>query len=102
VAPDRAEAFDDWLSGQMLKRRGSINQASVEKDPARGGVNDRQVCERHLYRTPGKSGRIHPRQSSAAVLQFLSNDPPPRFVDRGKAALPKLCQPRRLPPAGTA
>jgi hypothetical protein len=39
VAIDPAEALDNWLSRKMLKRGSSIDQASVEKDPARGRVS---------------------------------------------------------------
>src|SRR5215469_12000675 len=90
VAVGRAEALYDWLSGQMLKRDGSINEASIEKDPARGGVSDSPVSERHLYRAPGKSDRIRPWQRSAAAFHFLGNDPPTWFIDGDKSALSKL------------
>src|SRR5262249_8172724 len=39
VAIDPAEALDNRLSRQLLKPGGSINQASVEKDPARERVS---------------------------------------------------------------
>jgi hypothetical protein len=91
VAVGRAEVLYDWLSGQMLKRGGSLNEASIEKDPGRGGVGDSPVVDRHLYRTPGKSDSIHPGQRCAAAPQFLVNDSPTWFLDRDKAALPKLC-----------
>jgi hypothetical protein len=85
----------------MLKRGGSIDQASVEKDPARGGVSGGTVGERYLYGTPEKSDRIRPGQRSAAALQFFVNDPPTWFIDRGKTASSKLYQQRRFAAAGT-
>jgi len=96
AAIDQAEASDDRLSRQMLQRGSGINQTSVEKDPARGGLSGRPVRERHLDGTPDKCDRIHPGQRSAAVLEFLGNNPPSWFLDRGKTALSELCQQRRF------
>jgi len=45
VAIGPAEALDNWLSRKMLKRGDSIDQASVEKDPARGRVSVGPVGE---------------------------------------------------------
>jgi hypothetical protein len=55
-----------------------------------------------LYRTPGKSDWIYPGQCSAIALDFFGDNPPTWFLDRGKAALLKLCQHGRLTAAGTA
>jgi len=76
----------------MLKSGGSIDQASVEKDPTRGGLSEGAVGERHLYRTPRKGDPIHPGQRPATALQFLGDDPPAWFVNGRKTASSKLCQ----------
>jgi hypothetical protein len=98
---NQAEALDEPLSGQALKRGSSIDQAAVEKDPVRGGVNSGPVGEGYLNETPEKSDRILPGQRIAAALQFFSNDPPTWFFDGGKTASSKLYQQRRFAAAGT-
>jgi hypothetical protein len=84
----------------MLERRGRIDQASVEKDAARAGIGSVSVGERQRDRTPRKSDRIRPGQRAPAALELLGDDPPPRLVDRGKPAAPKLRQQRRLAAPG--
>jgi hypothetical protein len=86
----------------MLQRRSSIDQTSIEEDPARACISGFPVRERNLNRTPGKCDGIHPRQRSAVSNQFLGNDPSPWFVDGGKTASPKLAQQRRFTATGTA
>jgi hypothetical protein len=98
---DQAEALDEPLSGQALKRGRSIDQASVEKDPVRGGISSGPVGEGYLYDTPEKTDRILPGQRVAAALQFFGIDPPTWFFDGGKTASSKLCQQGRFATAGT-
>jgi len=86
----------------MFKCGGSIDQASVEKDPTRGGLSDGPVGEGHLHRTPGKGDAIHPGQRPATALQFLGNNSSTWLADRGKTSSSKLCHQRRFTAAGTA
>ena len=53
---DQAEALDKPLSGQALKWGSSIDQASVEKNPVRGGVNALSRCATARC-VGGKAGR---------------------------------------------
>src|SRR5262245_31421843 len=99
---DEAEALDDGLSRQMLKRGGSIDQASVKKNPSLASLGDDPICERDLYRASGEGGCIRPGQGIAPAFQFLGHDPPAWFVDGGKSASSKLCQEGRFTSTGAA
>jgi len=77
VAIGPAEALDNWLSRKMLKRGDSIDQASVEKDPARGRVSVGPVgrVTRLLH---AEEKRLHPPR---AALCRRASVPRQRFAD---------------------
>jgi hypothetical protein len=90
----------------VLERSASIDQTSIEEDPASIDFSPRcsrrAIGERYLDRTPGKSNRIDPRQRSPTAIEFLGYDTPPGLVDRNETSQSKFCQQSRLAAAGAA
>jgi hypothetical protein len=64
VPINHVEVLDDWLSSQMLKRRGSINEASVEKTkPAATTARSASDTSIACRATVSPRATLHPRVS---------------------------------------
>ena len=84
------------LPGQMLKRRGSVDQAPIEEYPATLCGDCRPIGQGHRYGTPRKGSRIDPRESRASRFQLFADDAAARLFDDRVAASTEFGKQSRL------
>jgi hypothetical protein len=102
IAVRSANRQESRLPGQMLKRRGGVDQAAVKEYPATSSGDCRSIGQGHRDGAPRKGSRIDPRKSRSFCLQLAADNAPARLLDDGVAASTELGKQSGLPTTGTS
>jgi hypothetical protein len=97
-----ADSRSRRLAAETFERERGVDQAPIEENPSRMAHGGRVVVARDGDGSARERNRVHPGQRRTVAVQFLSDDPPPRLFDRGKAAPRELHEKRGLAAARAA
>jgi hypothetical protein len=92
IAVRSTKREESLFPGQMLKRRGGVDQAPIEEYPTTQSGDCRSIGEGHRDSAPRKGSRIDPRESRAFCFELFADDAAARLLDDGVAASSELAE----------